>query len=56
MAKQAAVHYKKSEEHDEQAAHQHTQTRPAMRQTHENNDASCPLRTWLQPTSDQSWD
>jgi hypothetical protein len=56
MAKHAADHYKTSEEHHEQAAHQDKQTRRAMRQTHEKNDASHPPRTWLQPTSDQSWD
>lgn len=56
MAKQAIDHYKKAEEHHEQDAHQHKQTRRAMRRTHEKNDASCPPRAWLQPTGDPSWD
>ncbi len=56
MAKQAADQYKKSEEHHEQVAHQHKQTRRAMRRTHEKKDVSRPPRTWLQPTSDRSWD
>ena len=56
MTKQEADHRKKAEEHDEQAAHQHKQTRRAMRRTHEKKDASCPPRAWPQSTGDQSWD
>jgi hypothetical protein len=51
MAKQAGDNYKKTEEHHEQAAHQHKQTRWAMRRTNEKKDASCPP-----PTGDPSWD
>ena len=40
MTKQAAGHRKKAEEHDEQAAHQHKQTRRAMGRTNEKRDAS----------------
>jgi len=56
MARQATDHRKKAEEHDEQAAHQHKQTRRAMRRTNEKKDASGPPRTGLQPTGDPSWD
>ena len=56
MAKQAVDHYQKTEAHDEQAAHQHKQTRRAMRRTNAKKDASCPPRAWLQPTGDPSWD
>ena len=56
MATQAADHRNKAEEHDEQATHQHKQTRRAMRRTHEKKDASCPPRAWLQSTVDPSWD
>ena len=56
MATQAANHYKKTEEYDEQAAHQHKQTRRAMRRTNMKKDASGPPRIWRQPTDDSSWD
>ena len=56
MATQAADHYQKAEAHDEQAAHQHKQTRRAMRRTDEKKDASGPPRTGRQPTDDSSWD
>ena len=56
MATQAVDHYKKTEEHDEQAAHQHKQTRRAMRRTHEKKAASGSPRVGLQPTGDPSWD
>jgi len=56
MTKQVADHRKKAEEHDEQAAHQHKQTRRAMRRTNEKMDASCPPRAWPQATGDQSWE
>ena len=35
MAIQSADHYQKTEEHDEQVAHQHKQARRAMSRTHE---------------------
>jgi hypothetical protein len=56
MATQAADHYKKAEAHDEQAAHQHKQTRRAMRRTHEKKEAQGPPRTWPEPAGDPSWD
>lgn len=56
MTKQEADHRKKAEEHDEQTAHQHKQTRRAMRRTHEKRDASSPPRAWPQSTGDQSWE
>jgi hypothetical protein len=40
MATQAGDHSQKAEAHDEQAAHQHKQTRRAMRRTNEKKDAS----------------
>jgi N-dimethylarginine dimethylaminohydrolase len=56
MTKQEPDHRKKAEEHDEQAAHQHKQTRRAMRRTNVKRDASCPPRAWPQSTGDSSWD
>jgi hypothetical protein len=56
MTTQETDHRKKAEEHDEQAAHQHKQTRRAMRRTNGKRDASCPPRAWPQSTGDQSWD
>jgi hypothetical protein len=56
MAKQAVDHYKKTEEHHEQAPHQHKETRRAMRRANEKKDASCPPRAWLELTGDPSWD
>ncbi len=56
MTKQEVDHRKKAEEHDEQATHQHTQTRRALRRTNEKRDALCPPRAWPQSTGDQSWD
>jgi len=56
MAIQAADHYQKAEEHDEQVAHQHKQARRAMSRTHEKKDASGPSRTGRQQTDDLSWD
>ena len=40
MATQAGDHSKKAEAHDEQAAHQHKQTRRALRRMNEKKDAS----------------
>jgi len=56
MTKQEADHRKKAEDHDEQAAHQHKQTRRAMRRTNGKRDVSSPPRAWPQSTGDQSWD
>ena len=56
MATQAADHYTKAEEQHQQAAHQHKQTRRALRRMNEKKGASGPPRKGLQPTGDPSWD